>query len=135
MRKLAIMIGMVMLLVIVAAGAAMAVTRTCNGIPCEGTNNDDFLHERTDARKDAIFGEKGEDELDANNRFRDRDRLFGQDQGDKLLANDLDGRDVLKGGAGRDRCYGDPGDRFRNCEVVRRIGPDAAAEDFAADGF
>jgi hypothetical protein len=43
--------------------------------------------------------------------------LRGQARADKLLANDRDSRDTLKGGAGRDRCYGDPGDRFVSCEV------------------
>lgn len=38
MRKLAIMLGMAMLLVVVAAGVAMAVTKQCNNnLPCKGT--------------------------------------------------------------------------------------------------
>jgi Ca2+-binding RTX toxin-like protein len=118
MRRLAMMLGLVMLFVFVAAGAAIAVTRTCgDNLPCEGSNGDDVLHEREGTVKDVIYGRDGNDLLDANNFFKDRDRLFGGDQGDKLLANDRDGRDVLKGGAGRDRCFGDPGDRFVNCEV------------------
>jgi hypothetical protein len=43
--------------------------------------------------------------------------LQGADASDKLLANDRDNRDVLRGGRGFDRCYGDPGDRFVNCNV------------------
>jgi len=112
------MFGLVMLSVFVAAGVAMAVTKTCgDNLPCKGTDNDDILHERTGRVKDVIYGYKGQDVLDANNYFKDRDRLYGGDQGDKLLANDRDSRDVLRGGRGRDRCYGDPGDRFVNCEV------------------
>jgi Ca2+-binding RTX toxin-like protein len=131
MRKLVIMLGLAMLLVMVAAGAAMAVTKTCgDNLPCEGTNNDDVLHERDGTVKDVIYGFDGNDVLDANNFFKERDRLYGGAQGDKLLANDNDGRDVLRGGAGRDRCYGDPGDRFVNCEVERRLAPTAAAQDF-----
>jgi len=57
----------------------------------------------------------------------ERDRLYGGAQGDKLLANDRDGRDVLRGGMGHDRCYGDMGDRFMNCEV--RSTSLAAAQD------
>ena len=118
MRRMVMMFGLVMLSVFVAAGVAMAVTKTCgDNLPCKGTDNDDILHERTGRVKDVIYGYKGQDVLDANNYFKDRDRLYGGDQGDKLLANDRDSRDVLRGGRGRDRCYGDPGDRFVNCEV------------------
>jgi len=117
MRRLVLIMGMVMLIAVMATGVALAVTKTCNDIPCKGTDNDDVLHERVDARSDNIYGYDGKDILDANNRFKDRDRLHGGAKGDKLLANDHDGRDVLKGGSGRDRCYGDPGDRFVNCEV------------------
>lgn len=118
MRRLLMMLGMVMLIAVMATGVAMAVTKTCgDNLPCEGTNNEDVLHERNGTVKDAIYGFKAHDVLDANNFFSDRDRLFGGDQGDKLLANDRDGRDVLRGGKGRDRCFGDQGDRFVNCEV------------------
>jgi hypothetical protein len=108
---------MVMLLALMASGVALAVNKTCNDIPCNGTDNEDVLHERVKAKPDNIYGFDDHDILDANNIFRDRDRLHGGDGRDKLLANDRDGRDVLKGGAGRDSCYGDPGDRFVNCEV------------------
>jgi len=111
------MLGVVMVLVVVAAGVAVAVEKDCNSIPCNGTDNEDILHERDGTVKDAIYGFKAHDILDANNFSRDRDRLYGGGQGDKLLANDRDGRDVLRGGMGRDRCFGDPGDRFVNCEV------------------
>ena len=117
MRRLAMMLGVVMVLVVVAAGVAVAVEKDCNSIPCNGTDNEDILHERDGTVKDAIYGFKAHDILDANNFSRDRDRLYGGGQGDKLLANDRDGRDVLRGGMGRDRCFGDPGDRFVNCEV------------------
>ena len=130
MRRLMLMMGMVMLIAVMATGVAIAATKTCNDIPCKGTDNDDVLHEREGTVRDAIYGYKGNDLLDANNYFSDRDRLYGGDQGDKLLANDQDGRDVLRGGMGRDRCYGDSGDRFVNCEVVRRLAPTAAAQDF-----
>lgn len=117
MRRLMMMLGMVMVLALMASGVALAVNKSCQSTPCDGTNNDDVLHERTDAGPDNIRGFGGQDLLDANNRFNDRDRLRGGDRSDKLLANDRDRRDVLRGGAGRDRCFGDPGDRFVNCEV------------------
>ena len=136
MRRLVTMLGLAMLLVTVTAGVALAITKTCNdNLPCEGTKNDDRLSEREGRVRDVIKSFNGEDLIDANDFFKDRDRLEGGDRGDKLLANDFDGRDVLRGGAGRDRCYGDAGDVFRNCEVERRVGPDAAADNFASDGF
>jgi RTX calcium-binding nonapeptide repeat (4 copies) len=118
MGRLMMLLGIVMLIAVMTTGVAVAVTKTCgDNLPCEGTDNEDVLHERHGTVKDVIYGFKAEDVLDANNFFKDRDRLFGGDNGDKLLANDNDGRDVLRGGQGRDRCYGDPGDRFVNCQV------------------
>src|SRR5918995_1465185 len=102
MRRAMMLVGMALLLACMAAGVAAAAER--------------------------FNGKDGHDVLDANNFNKDRDRLFGGDVGDKLLANDGDGRDVVKGGAGRDVCYVDPGDRTVNCNVVRdeaRVGDDA----------
>jgi len=124
MRRLMLIMGMVMVVAVMATGVALAVTKQCTDIPCKGTDNEDVLHERNGTVKDAIYGYKAHDVLDANNFSRDRDRLYGGAQGDKLLANDRDGRDVLRGGMGRDRCYGDPGDRFVNCEVESTRAPD-----------
>jgi hypothetical protein len=115
MRRLVMTLGMVMLLAAMASGVALAVTKTCNDIPCEGTDNKDVLHERSG--RDNIIAKDDHDILDMNNYFNDRDIGRGGDGPDKLLANDRDGRDTLRGGRGRDRCYGDPGDRFVNCEV------------------
>jgi hypothetical protein len=126
MHKLVVLVGLAMLLVVVSAGVGLAVTKTCRSIPCNGTDNRDVLHERNGRLKDAIFAFRGRDVLDANNFFNEKDRLFGGDQGDKLLANDHDSRDVLKGGRGRDRCFGDKGDRFRSCEVRSTSAADAA---------
>jgi hypothetical protein len=137
MRKLAIMLGVAMLLVVAAAGVAVAAERynvkNCgeNALPCKGTDRDDLIHERQGTVRDVIFGYDGHDVLDANNFNFDRDRLLGGNRGDKILANDGDGRDVAKGGKGRDICYVDPGDATRNCNIVRRVGADATGADFA----
>jgi hypothetical protein len=117
MRRLIMLLGMMVLLALMASGVALAVIKTCQTIPCDGTDNADVLHERVKARPDRIFGFGNRDLLDANNRFDDRDRLHGGDGADKLLANDRDNRDQLRGGRGFDRCYGDRGDRFVNCNV------------------
>lgn len=113
------MAGLTMLFALVAAGAALAVTKTCGGIPCNGTENEDTLYERQGTVRDVIYGFGGKDVIDANTFNFDRDRVFGGDRGDKLLVNDGDGRDVVKGGMGRDVCFIDPGDRAVNCEVTR----------------
>ena len=45
-------------------------------------------------------------------------RISGRGGNDSLRGGR--GRDVLDGGSGRDTCRPGPGDRVRNCEVVRR---------------
>ena len=50
-------LGMAMLLVVMAAGMALAVDKTCENIPCRGSNNDDVLIEREGNHKqDRIYG-------------------------------------------------------------------------------
>jgi len=61
-----------------------------------------------------------------------RDRLFGGRKNDILLGglgNDVlrdagthSGRDILRGGGGRDRCVGNSDDVFIQCEIVIRRG-------------
>jgi hypothetical protein len=121
MRRFGMMFGVVVLGVFVAASVAVAVTKTCHNVPCNGTGNNDVLYERIGANKrDHINGEDGRDVIDANTFNFDRDRLFGGRQGDKLLTNDTDSRDLAEGGRGRDTCFVSRGDAIRSCEVVRR---------------
>ncbi len=119
MRRIAMAMGLAMLFALVAAGAALAVTKQCQNVPCNGTENEDLLYEREGTVRDTIYGFGEEDLIDANTFNFDRDRVFGGARGDKLLVNDGDSRDVVKGGAGRDVCFIDPGDRAVNCEVTR----------------
>ena len=135
MRRIALVLGMAMLLAMVAAGVAVAVTKTCgDSLPCNGTDNEDVLYERIGAHKpDRIFGFDGHDVIDANTFNLDRDVLRGGDQGDKLLTNDTDNRDVVRGGRGRDVCYVSQGDVARGCEVVRRATFRAGTSDVAKD--
>jgi hypothetical protein len=39
-------LGLIMVLLIVAAGVAVAATKVCKDIPCRGSENDDELYER-----------------------------------------------------------------------------------------
>ena len=130
MRRLVMMLGMAVLLACMAAGVAVAAERfnekDCNNVPCRGTDGDDLLHERQGTVRDVIYGEGGNDVLDANNFFNDKDRLFGGARGDKILANDRDGRDL---------CYIDRGDRTVNCEEVRKTTVTGASADFESQGF
>jgi hypothetical protein len=123
-RRITLVLGLAMLLALMAAGTAMAVTKTCANNPCNGTDNDDTLYERIGTKADTVRGMGGEDVIDANTFNFDGDRLLGGARGDKLLVNDGDDRDVVRGGGGRDVCYVDPGDRAVNCEVVRESDTD-----------
>lgn len=124
MRKLVVLLGLAIVLVMATAGVALAVDRfnviNCKDVPCNGTHRDDLMHERQGTVKDVINAYDGHDVLDANNFNKDRDRLYGGALGDKLLTNDGDGRDVAKGGQGRNVCFVDPGDRARNCDELHR---------------
>jgi len=123
-----------MLLVLVAAGLAVAVTKTCNNrLPCEGTNNDDVLYERIGSDQDRIIGFEGRDVIDANTFNTDRDVVKARDGRDRLLTNDTDGSDTANGGRGRDVCYVSEGDATRSCEVVRRATFTAGASDVSRD--
>jgi hypothetical protein len=131
--RIVLVLGLAMLLALVAAGAAMAVTKTCGGIPCNGTENDDVLYERIGADQDRIRGLDGRDVIDANTFDPDKDVLLGRDGRDRLLSNDTDGFDVANGGRSRDICYVSKGDATRSCEVVRRATFRARTTDLSKD--
>ena len=134
MRRPVMMFGMGILLILVAAGLAVAVTKTCNNkLPCEGTDNDDVLYERLGDNQDNIKGLDGRDVIDANTFDPDRDALRGGDGRDKLLTNDTDRFDVANGGRRRDTCYVSKGDSVRSCEVVRRAKFNAGTSDVSKD--
>jgi hypothetical protein len=134
MRRPVMMFGMGILLILVAAGLAVAVTKTCNNkLPCEGTDNDDVLYERIGDNQDNIKGLDGRDIIDANTFDPDRDALRGGDGRDRLLTNDTDRFDLANGGRRRDTCYVSKGDRVRSCEVVRRATFNAGTSDVSKD--
>ncbi len=115
MRRIMILLGVAMVMLAVAAGVAVAVERTCDNIPCRGTDNDDRLYEQRG--RDRILGLDGEDLISANDFGSDRDRLKGGAKGDRLLSNDNDSRDGVDGGRGNDRCIIDRGDNASSCSV------------------
>jgi hypothetical protein len=114
MRRPVMMFGMGILLVLVAAGLAVAVTKTCgNTLPCQGTANDDVLYERIGKNQDRIRGRDGRDVIDAN--------TFSPE------------RDVLNGERGRDTCYVSKGDSTKSCNVIRRATFTAGTSDVSRD--
>jgi hypothetical protein len=123
MRRVIMLLGMTVLLAFVAAGVALAandlVKKQCNSDPCYGNDNENLMYEREGTVEDHMWGFGDHDVLDANTFNFDHDVLRGGGGGDKLLSNDGDGRDLVKGGQGRDVCYIDRGDRTVNCNVVR----------------
>jgi hypothetical protein len=133
MYRKVLVLGLAMLLALVAAGAAMAITKTCRGIPCEGTDNNDVLYERIGRDQDRIRGLDGRDVIDANTFDPDRDVLLGGAGRDRLLTNDTDMFDVANGGRARDICYVSKGDTIRSCEVVRRATFRAGTTDLSED--
>jgi hypothetical protein len=122
-RRIVFFLGVAMVMLVVAAGVAVAVEKTCENVPCTGTDQDDELHERERSVKDRILGFDGNDLLDANNYGNDRDRLKGGPQGDRLLSNDNDRRDGVEGGRGNDRCIVDRGDNTQSCSVSIQAAP------------
>ena len=117
MRRTVMLLGVLMVMLVAAAGVAVAVTKTCgDNLPCTGTDNDDILYERTGSVKDRILGKDGRDRIQAVTFNADRDRLEGGRQGDRLVTADGDGRDSAQGGAGRDTCIVNRRDARSSCE-------------------
>jgi hypothetical protein len=116
------MLGVMMVMLVMAAGVAVAVNKTCKNVPCTGTDENDRLYERVgNHEKDRILGFEGEDLLDANNYRKDRDRLEGGREGDRLLTNDNDGRDAARGGRGNDICIIDERDASSSCSARTEV--------------
>jgi hypothetical protein len=131
-RRTVLLMVSIALGVLFVSGVALALTKTCSASPCDGTNKDDTLTERRGVN-DEIFGLRGDDIIRAglvvgeNLHERhprlgpDTDILRGGRGSDRLKSDDLEGRDELDGGRGRDVCIIDTGDRARGCEKVKRV--------------
>ena len=110
MRKVAMLMATLAILVLVAATAVYAVNKTCTSRPCSGTNAKDILYEQNGNRvADTIYGLGSADRINAGTFERDRDQLYGGPANDKLSTFDDDGNDNLNGGPGTDTCNGDLG--------------------------
>jgi Ca2+-binding RTX toxin-like protein len=90
---------------------------TINGGPGNDSMNGIF-------DSDTLIGGDGDDLLQDFYPL-DADKLFGGTGNDTLNAVDAGGDDVVDGGPGMDTCYGDAGDKFVNCEIVKRVPPGA----------
>jgi Ca2+-binding RTX toxin-like protein len=93
-----------------------------NDVLCGLGGKDTLLGRRG---RDRLFGGRGADDLnggDGADRLKGglgSDVHLGRPGPDILVAVDGQaGNDVAKGGAGRDRCLTDPGDRRRSCELA-----------------
>ena len=110
MKKLAILMAAVAMLVALSAPSALSVMRhQCTGMPCTGNSKANHLDERGgNGTPDYIKGNRGRDSLDAGRWTRDRDRLYGNRGNDTLIVLDGDTRDRAVGGTGRhDTCVVD----------------------------
>ena len=131
MRRVGFILAIAGLLVVVFAGIAFAVTRTCDGGTCKGTDRADKLFGSTGF--DKILGEQGADTIRANDGDRvkgsqDRDYVSGDD-GDDIVRGGLHSRpndgvkDVLDCGPGTDTVYYVRGqDRIIDCEILNSPG-------------
>jgi hypothetical protein len=109
MRKSAAIMALLALFTLVAAGVAIAVTKTCSSVPCRGTPSADLLKERLgNGKRDVIIGGRGNDRLRAGRFGADADNLDGGRGNDRLDVLDRDIRDRAVGGPGkRDVCIVD----------------------------
>jgi hypothetical protein len=120
MHKATTMVVLVALLMVVVAGVALAVTKTCTSVPCTGTSAADVLKERIgNGKSDVILGGRGSDRLRAGRFTNDTDDLHGGRGNDRVLVLDGDFRDLADGGPGNnDVCFvDDQRELSRSCEV------------------
>ena len=113
MKRIVFVVTVALLMVVAAAGVALAVTKTCTSVPCKGTSAADVLRERIgEGKRDVIYGLRGDDRLDAGGSLRsgpaETDLLYGGRGNDRVFAVDEDLRDKAYGGPGKhDRCLVD----------------------------
>jgi hypothetical protein len=112
-----------MLMVVVAAGAALAATRYCTGYGdyCYGTDNPDTIYDGNGT--DIIQARAGGDVVRAGTYLYDYDYVYGGRGNDVIRARDdfdTGYYDIVNGQRGYDVCYVDYADSVSNCEEVYR---------------
>ncbi len=110
MRKIAITVALVVMLVPLVAAAAFAADQIirCKSAPCYGTGNDDRIYERPqNGAYDKIYMKGGHDLVLANRYANDTDIVLGGTGYDKINVADGDRFDRASGSQGGDWCIVD----------------------------
>ena len=110
MRKLAMVLALVVMLVPLVAAAAFAADQLiyCKAAPCYGSRNDDKIYERKgNGVFDKIIMKGGHDLVLANGYTNDTDIVKGGTGYDKINVADGDRHDTASGGKGGDWCIVD----------------------------
>jgi hypothetical protein len=112
MRKLALVLGLALVLVPLFAAVALAaegqLIQCRNVLPCTGSKGDDKILERIgDGKHDRIVARGGRDLVLANKYTADTDVVGGGGGDDKINVADGDNLDTANGGKGRDICIVD----------------------------
>ena len=110
MRRIAMGLAMVLVLLVMAAGVALAANQIirCAGQPCTATGTDDLVYERAgNGLNDTIYLKAGDDQVRAAGYTRDQDRIYGSSGYDLIYVDDGDTNDRIRGGRGNDKCYVD----------------------------
>jgi hypothetical protein len=128
MRKLMLVVGLIAVLVPLAAAAALAdgALIQCNKSVARGgarAHNDRVLERQGEGLRDDIRLKGGEDLVLANKYGHDRDDVSGGTGRDKINVADGDKRDTADGGSGRDLCIVDARSEAQNCAQVQRVRP------------
>jgi hypothetical protein len=112
MRKLMMVLGLVVVLLVpLAAAAALAAPGQliqCTTVPCYGGKGEDQTFERIgNGKDDVIVPRGGDDRVLANKYTNDTDVVRRGQGGDRINVADGDTLDTANGGKGRDLCIVD----------------------------
>ncbi len=103
MRRSVLLLALVLSATLLAAGAAFAVDRNCDGGECKGTGGSDVL-DGSEVR-DTIYGLGGDDVVVGRG---GSDILKGGPNQDRVYGGE--GNDRVRGALGTDEVFGGPGD-------------------------
>jgi Ca2+-binding RTX toxin-like protein len=138
MRKIAMVVALVAVLLALGASAVIAQSGTenedgisvitsnnqvvhCHGVPCFASGSDDLVYERVgNGKRDKILLGGGDDQVRADTYRRDRDVIKGTKGFDLIYVDDGDTRDKIWGGKGNDKCFVDARSEIGGgCSVIR----------------